>query len=187
MTDALLTRIAGGDLAAVDDLVRRHTALVWGQARRFCRDAHEVEDVVQEIFFDVWRSAGRYDPEQGSETTFVATIARRRLVDRLRRTTRRPRAGSLDDPEAVPAPAERDDAALRDDAARARAAMEHLRPEQREVLELSLGHGRTHHEIATTCGIPLGTVKSHARRGLIRLRRMLGLPDDRGAGGGGER
>ncbi len=59
---------------------------------------------------------------------------------------------------------------------RAREALSQLRPEQQEVLNLALGHGRTHQEIAAAIGIPLGTVKSHARRGLIRLREMLGVP-----------
>jgi RNA polymerase sigma factor (sigma-70 family) len=92
----------------------------------------------------------------------------------------------LDDPAMVPAP-ETDDAALRDEVARAQEAMQQLRAEQREVLELALGHGRSHQEIAAAVGIPLGTVKSHARRGLIRLRQMLGVDPDvatRGTGGG---
>jgi RNA polymerase sigma factor (sigma-70 family) len=175
MIEALLPRIARGDGAAVADFLRRHTALVWGQARRFCRDAQEAEDAVQDVFLEIWRSASRFDPAQGSETTFVATITRRRLVDRMRRRSARPRSDGLEDPAAVPAKSEPDEAELREEAARARAAMAQLRPEQREVLELALGHGRTHQEIAAVVGIPLGTVKSHARRGLIRLREMLGV------------
>lgn len=175
MSEALLTRIAGGDTAAVGEFLRHHTPLVWGQARRVCRDAQEAEDAVQDIFLEIWRSAGRFDPALGSEATFVAMIARRRLVDRVRRKTSRPAAASLEDPGVVPARVEPDDTMLRDEAAKARAAMQQLRPEQREVLELALGHGRSHQEIAATVGIPLGTVKSHARRGLLRLRKMLGV------------
>jgi RNA polymerase sigma factor (sigma-70 family) len=182
MSEALLPRIARGDGAAVADFLRRHTPLVWSQARRFCRDAQDAEDAVQEVFLDIWRSASRFDPAQGSEVTFVATITRRRLVDRLRRKTARPPADALEDPGTVPARPETDDVATRDEVARARAAMQQLRPEQREVLELALGHGRSHQEIAATVGIPLGTVKSHARRGLVRLRQMLGIDPD-GDGG----
>lgn len=128
------------------------------------RHPHDAEDAVQDIFLEIWRHAGRFDPAQGSETTFVATIARRRLLDRLRRNQVRPPAMTLEDPGVLPSPAEAP-AQLRDEVARARAAMQ-LRPEQREVLELSLGQGRSHQEIAAAVGIPLGTVKSHARRGL---------------------
>jgi RNA polymerase sigma-70 factor (ECF subfamily) len=180
MSEALLTRIAGGDSAAVAEFLRRHTPLVWNAARRFCRDAQDAEDAVQEVFLEIWRSADRFDPARGSEATFVATIARRRLVDRLRRRMARPPATALADPASVPARDEVDDASVRDEAARARAAMAQLRPEQREVLELALGHGRTHQEIAAAVGIPLGTVKSHARRGLLRLRQMLGVDPDQG-------
>lgn len=185
MTQALLTQIASGDMAAVGEFLRRHTALVFGQARRFCRNAQDAEDAVQDIFLEIWRSAGRYDPAQGSEVTFVATIARRRLVDRLRRQTNRPAPDLLEDPGLLPAKVETDSVDMRDEAALAREAMQKLRPEQREVLELALGHGRSHQEIAASVGIPLGTVKSHARRGLIRLRQMLGVePAEGGLSGG---
>lgn len=182
MSEPLLPRIANGDMAAVSEFLRRHTGLVMGQARRFCRNPQDAEDAVQDIFLEVWRSAGRFDAAQGSETTFVATIARRRLVDRIRRLTSRPAPDLLEDPTTIQARPERDGVDLRDEAARAKAAMQKLRPEQRQVLELALGHGQSHQEISTTCGIPLGTVKSHARRGLIRLRKMLGVDTD-GDGG----
>ncbi|MBZ0154461.1 MAG: sigma-70 family RNA polymerase sigma factor [Planctomycetes bacterium] len=181
MQQALLPRIADGDMAAVAEFLRRHTALVHAQARRVLRHPHDAEDAVQDIFLEIWRHAGRFDPTQGSETTFVATIARRRLLDRLRRNQVRPPAVTLEDPGVLPSPAEAP-VELREEAARARAAMQQLRPEQREVLELSLGQGRSHQEIAAAVGIPLGTVKSHARRGLLRLREMLGL-DAEGRGG----
>ena len=175
MPEALLPKVANGDMVAVNEFLGRYTAQVWGQARRFCRNAQDAEDAVQEIFLELWRSAGRFDAAKGSEVSFVATIARRRLVDRVRRQASRPITDALDDPGVLPAaptapPIEQDDELVR-----ARAAMQQLRPEQREVLELALGHGQSHQEIAATIGIPLGTVKSHARRGLLRLREMLGV------------
>ncbi|MBL8752144.1 MAG: sigma-70 family RNA polymerase sigma factor [Planctomycetes bacterium] len=182
MLPALLPSIAAGDMPAVNEFLRRHTALVHGLARRVLRHPQDAEDAVQDIFLEIWRSAHRYDPTQGSETTFVTTIARRRLVDRIRRATARPAAQSLDDPTALPA-TDTSMVEVRDEAARARAALEQLKPEQREVLELSLGQGQSHQEIAATVGIPLGTVKSHARRGLMRLREMLGI--EPGSSGGG--
>lgn len=178
MPEALLPRIASGDMAAVNEFLGRHTAQVWGQARRFCRNAQDAEDAVQDIFLEIWRSAARFDAQKGSEVAFVATIARRRLVDRVRRQASRPVTDTLEDPSVLPAAPTASAVEQDDELARARAAMQQLRPEQREVLELALGHGQSHQEIASTIGIPLGTVKSHARRGLIRLREMLGVPTD---------
>jgi RNA polymerase sigma-70 factor (ECF subfamily) len=170
----LLPKIATGDPAAVEDFLKRHTGMVWGLARRFCRNAEDAEDATQEIFVDVWRSAARYDSNVGSEVTFLMTIARRRLIDRARRLGRRISADLLEDPSTIPSPTAPDAVELHDEVARAKDALERLRPEQREVLDLALGQGQTHQEIAASIGIPLGTVKSHARRGLIKLREMLG-------------
>jgi RNA polymerase sigma-70 factor (ECF subfamily) len=177
---SLLPKIATGDPAAVEDFLKRHTGMVWGLARRFCRNAEDAEDATQEIFVDVWRSAARYDSNAGSEVTFLMTIARRRLIDRARRLGRRISADLLEDPSTIPSPAAPDAVELHDEVARAQDALERLRPEQREVLDLALGQGQTHQEIAASIGIPLGTVKSHARRGLIKLREMLGAdgPED---------
>jgi len=173
----LLTQIAAGDPAAVDAFLRRHQNMVWGLARRFCRTAEDAEDATQEIFVDVWKSAERYDPTVGSEVTFLMTIARRRLIDRARRQGRRIAPDLLEDAGTIPSPEEPDRAEQHDEVTRAKEALAQLRPEQREVLDLALGHGRTHQEISAAIGIPLGTVKSHARRGLIRLREMLGVKD----------
>ncbi len=181
---SLLPQIAAGDPTAVETFLRRHSGMVWGLARRFCRTAEDAEDATQEIFVDVWKSAGRYDAAAGSEVTFLMTIARRRLIDRARRQGRRISADLLEDPGTIPDPPQKDRVELHDEVARAQAALQQLRPEQREVLDLALGQGRTHQEIAAAIGIPLGTVKSHARRGLIRLREMLGVPQDKPAAGG---
>lgn len=175
MTELLLPRIAAGDPAAIETFLRRHSPSVWGLARRFCRSAEDAEDATQEIFVDVWKSAHRYDAKAGSETTFVMTIARRRLIDRARRLGRQPATDLLEDAGTIAAPKAADRAELHDEVRRAQEALAQLRPEQQEVLSLALGQGRTHQEIALAIGIPLGTVKSHARRGLIRLREMLGI------------
>lgn len=182
MTENLLSRIATGDPGAVDHFLRRHSSMVWGLARRFCRSAEDAEDATQEIFVEVWKSAERYDAAQGSEVTFLMTIARRRLIDRARRNGRRPATELLEDAATLPAPATTDQAELHDEVKRAQRALGELRPEQREVLDLALGQGRTHQEIAAAIGIPLGTVKSHARRGLMRLRELLGVGDEQQGG-----
>ncbi len=185
MTDLLLPQIAAGEPSAVDRFLARYSSMVWGLARRFCRSTEDAEDATQEIFVDVWRSAQRFDSKFGSEVTFLMTIARRRLIDRARRQGRRPAAELLEDAGTIAAPATADRAELHDEVQRAQEALSQLRPEQREVLDLALGHGRTHQEIAAAIGIPLGTVKSHARRGLIKLRELLGVGS--GEPGSGER
>jgi RNA polymerase sigma-70 factor (ECF subfamily) len=157
--------------------------MVWGLARRFCRSAEDAEDATQEIFVEVWKSASRYDAKVGSEVTFLMTIARRRLIDRARRQGRRPNAELLEDAGTIAAAPMKDRAELHDEVQRAQEALAQLRPEQREVLDLALGQGRTHQEISVAIGIPLGTVKSHARRGLIRLREMLGVEPSSSGGG----
>jgi RNA polymerase sigma factor (sigma-70 family) len=178
----LLPQIATGNPTAVEAFLQRHSGMVWGLARRFCRSAEDAEDATQEIFVDAWKSAARYQESAGSEVTFLMTIARRRLIDRARRMGRRIAPELLEDAGTIVSPQQPDKAEIHDEVARAQQALEQLRPEQREVLDMALGHGRTHQEISTAIGIPLGTVKSHARRGLLRLREMLGVQDDTNAG-----
>jgi RNA polymerase sigma-70 factor (ECF subfamily) len=141
------------------------------------RNSEDAEDAVQEIFLDVWKNASRFDPEQASETTFVAMIARRRLIDKIRHTRRRISADSIDD--VLAEPSVRDDKVMQTnvEAREAAKAFDQLRPEQRQVLQLSIVHGLSHQEIAESIGMPLGTVKTHARRGIIQVREILGLGD----------
>ncbi len=171
-TESILHRVAEGDQDAIKECMDRFGGLVWSLARRLAGNAAEAEDAVQEIFIDVWRSAGRFDPSIASETTFIAMIARRRLIDRGRRRARRPEVAAI--PETIESDGPAFDPAEVEEAAKAAlSAMERLRPEQRKVLELSIQFGRSHEQIAGTTGLPLGTVKTHARRGLIRLREIL--------------
>lgn len=171
-------------MSAVDECLRRYSGAVWGLARRFCPTPQDAEDAVQDIFVEIWRSAERFDADMGSEMTFIITIARRRLIDRNRKVGRRPRAQQLEEPAILPAEARADQAELADDVERAKAAMDQLRPEQKQVLQMALVEGQTHQEIAQSIGIPLGTVKSHARRGLMRVRSLLGLDPEPSKRGG---
>lgn len=153
----------------------RYSGLVWSLARRHSPSPQDAEDAVQEIFLEIWRSAARYDPEVAAEQTFVAMIARRRLIDRARRHQRQPKREALPEPEIVVAEPEPDRAEISDEARRVSAVLRTLRPEQQKVLELSLVQGRSHSQISEQTGMPLGTVKSLARRGLIKVRKMLGV------------
>lgn len=168
----VLPRIASGDPAAINACYERFGGLIWSLARRFCHNPSDAEDAVQEIFIDLWKSAERYDGSIASETTFVAMIARRRLIDRARRRQRRPPMPTL--PEQAAAPAESIGfEEMSEDVRLAAEAFEKLRPEQKQVLRLAIHHGCSHEQIATTTGMPLGTVKTHARRGLIKIREIL--------------
>lgn len=150
----------------------RFSGLVWSLARRLCNSPSDAEDAVQEIFIDLWRSASRFDPTIAGESTFVAMIARRRLIDRGRRRMRRPEVPQI--PETVAAPRLRNDGTeISEQHAIAQRAFEQLRPEQQQVLQLAIHHGCSHEQIATATGMPLGTVKTHARRGLIKIRQLL--------------
>lgn len=166
----LLPRIAAGDRTAIRECIARYGGLVWSLARRAAQT--DAEDAVQEIFLDLWKSASRFDPAMGSEATFVATIARRRLVDRRRQRQRTPATASLAEAQSVTASSVPPEMGA--EAALAARALEQLRPEQRQVLILTTCHGLSHEEVATSTGMPLGTVKAHARRGLIRVREALG-------------
>jgi RNA polymerase sigma factor (sigma-70 family) len=170
--DVLLPRIAAGDQRAVQQCVDRYGALVWSLARRWAVDTADAEDAAQEIFIDLWRTADRYDPERASEAGWITMLARRRLIDRARRRERRPVLVAIPedfDMAAESAPDEDPEDRLTE----ARAILASLPPAQRRMLELSLVHGRTHEEIAAETDTPLGTVKSHIRRGLLRARDLL--------------
>lgn len=172
-----------GDPAAFQECVDRFGALVWSLARRYTRTQAEAEDAVQEIFLHIWKNAGRYRAEVASEATFISVIARRRLLDRRRSASREPQAADLN-------PEMRDES--RDlesdvhnlvDAELAKQALQDLRPEQRKVIEMAIWQDLSHQEIADATGLPLGTVKTFLRRGLMQVREtMLSLVSRRGSG-----
>lgn len=173
MSENLLSRVASGEFGAMQECMRVYGGFVWKLARRACASDDDPEDLVQEVFSELWRCADRFDPDRGSELAFVSTIAKRRVVDSFRRRQRGLRTVALDDAGELAGSAENDPAEVADELARIRTALGELRPAEREVLELCLVRGLTHQEIATRKSMPLGTVKSNARRGLIRLRERL--------------
>jgi RNA polymerase sigma factor (sigma-70 family) len=166
-----LQRVATGDPSAVRACIDRYGPLVWALARRQSGTTADAEDAVQEIFVELWRNAARFDATVASEPTFVAMIARRRLIDRRRRQARRPSAEVLS--ETLPDHGSEHRAETCVEATLAAKAVATLRPEQRQVLLMSARDGLSHDEIATATGMPLGTVKTHARRALIKVRALL--------------
>jgi len=175
VTQAILQQVANGDRNAVEDCLAKYGGLVWSIARKLLRNSDDVEDAVQEIFLDVWKNAGRFDETKSSETTFIAMIARRRLIDRIRFSTRRISADSLDDVLLEPFTRADKDMQISLEAQQAAEAMRNLRPEQQQVLRLSIVQGMSHQEIADATGMPIGTVKTHARRGLMQVREFMGV------------
>lgn len=174
MTKSILERIAAGEQAAVKECMDVYGGLIWSLARRMGESAADAEDATQEIFLEVWKSAARFDPSMGSEAVFLTTIARRRLIDRLRARKRRPKTEEFDELADVEPTAGTDpEGMLEADAAHARRALARLEPAQREILLLGIVEGLTHSEIATMTGKPLGTVKTQLRRGLIRVRELM--------------
>jgi RNA polymerase sigma-70 factor (ECF subfamily) len=177
VTEAILKRIAEGGASAVEDCLDKYGGLVWSIARKMLRDVNEAEDAVQEIFVDIWKNASRFDETKASETTFIAMLARRRLIDRIRHSVRRLSPDSLDDVLLEPFTRADKEMQLSVEAEQAAEAMRNLRPEQQQVLRLSIVQGMSHQEIAEVTGMPLGTVKTHVRRGLLHVREILGLGD----------
>lgn len=173
----LLPRVADDVPGAVEACVDRYGGAIWNLVRRACTNHAEAEDACQDIFVDLWRHAARFDASLASEWTFVMTVARRRLIDRFRRQSRRIRPGAAGEQVLAGIDAEDvgpdESAIVSEDAKLARAAMVDLSDSQRRVIDMSIFGGMSYPEIADELGLPLGTVKTHARRGLLKLRSLL--------------
>ena len=120
----------------------------------------------------IWQSAGRFDPDKGAETTFITTIVRRRLIDRHRKRGRQLDTAHLEE-QPVSKESHTRQLEISEEAAVVRRRMKQLKPDERRVLEMAISEGMSQSQIAEATSLPLGTVKTHARRGLIRLRELL--------------
>ena len=181
----ILQRVADGDAAAVDECLGQYNCLVWSLARRICPRHEDAEDAVQEIFVEIWRKADKFDPDVASEATYITMIARRRLIDKYRRRSRDLDTTTLTEELVTGTTDHEEQIDISDEAERARRYMQQLRPEERQVLEMSIDDGMSQTQIAEATNLPLGTVKTHERRGLIRLRELLGesvVSEVKGAG-----
>ncbi len=167
-----LERIAQGDKGAMHDCIAQYGGLVWSLARRLSGSHSDAEDASQEVFIALWKCAARFDPTRASEATFITMVARRRLIDRHRKASAR----ALEVPNIDVSNIANQDHRRIEASAEARAvsrALQGLPEERRAVLELSIYEGLTHHQISAQTKLPLGTVKSHVRRGLLALRKQL--------------
>ena len=169
----LLPRVAQGDSSAVAECLDRYKNLVWSLARRSCPDYQSAEDAVQDIFLKLWKIADRFDAEVASESTFVAMIARRSLIDMSRKRRQTTASDAALDQVSNPEMGVATRAELKDEAAKAAEMLNRLPPEQKNVIRMSIYEGLSHPKIADAMGLPLGTVKTHIRRGMIELRNSL--------------
>lgn len=170
--DPVLPRLAAGEPRAMNECIARYGNLVWGLVRRYLKDTATAEDVVQEVFTELWKKAASFDPETASEPTFVGLVARRRAIDFLRRQGRQPGFEPLAAAESLPAPTATLDSHACDPEA-VKSSIAELPEDTRQLFQLFFEKGLTHPEIADRTGLPLGTVKTRLRRGLLTLRERL--------------
>ena len=173
---AAFDRMTRGDPDALGEIYDRHGRLLYSLAFRIVRDQSDAEDVVQEVFSQAWRQAARYDASRGSVLGWLLTLTRSRAIDRLRGRRSRPEP-SADDGllNAFPDPAAPADVLVASavQATQIRAALDGLSGLQRVAIELAFYEGLTHAEIAERLELPLGTVKTRIRQGLLKLRERL--------------
>lgn len=174
---ALLRLSARGDEAAFATLYDAMSSRVYGLLLRVVRDPAQAEEVTQETFLEIWRTASRFDPGRGSAVAWMLTITHRKGVDRVRSAESATRRDATYHRETQPVEhdvtAEAATASL--EAGRVRQALETLTPTQREAVELAYLGGYTHTEVASMLDLPLGTAKTRIRDGLIRLRDTMGV------------
>jgi len=175
--DDLLLGVARGSTADFEVLYEQVSASVFGLVRRVLRDPAQAEEVTQEVLVEVWRSAARFEPERGSAATWIHTMAHRRAVDRVRSAQashdREERLARQDHAPTFDVVAETVETRLEQE--QVRRCLDHLTDLQRESVTLAYYSGYTYREVADLLAVPLGTVKTRMRDGLIRLRDCLGV------------
>jgi RNA polymerase sigma-70 factor (ECF subfamily) len=163
----LVARIRAGDQQATSQLYDRYAKVVYAVALRVLQDTGAAEDVLQDVFLQLWRNPDAFDASRGSLAAWLAVIARHRSIDRLRK--RRPEV-DVEDCVIAGGPDLADEAERTLVIEKVRVVLAEMNPDQRKVLELAFFQGLTHTEIAEKTGEPLGTIKTRLRTGLQHLR-----------------
>jgi RNA polymerase sigma-70 factor (ECF subfamily) len=178
---ALLRGVAAGDKEALRQLYDRHSAVLFALALKVLTDHAEAEDVLQEAFVQVWKTAGSFDEGRGKPLGWLIMLTRSRAIDRLRSRKTRTRvteSAAKDALQTGEARTPADEALVSEGQRAVRAALKSLPPEQRVAIEMAYFGGLTQFEIAQQLSQPLGTVKTRIRNGMIRLRELLGGKGD---------
>jgi RNA polymerase sigma-70 factor (ECF subfamily) len=174
----LLSQVAGGDMAAFETLYDAVVPRVAGLVQRVLRDPAQSDEVTQEVLVEVWRTAPRFDPSRGTAAAWILTIAHRRAVDRVRSAQaaleRDARVAQRDYRVAYDDVSEQVERRL--EAREVRACLDSLSELQRESLQLAYYGGHSYPEVAQLLSVPLGTVKTRLRDGLLRMRACMGTP-----------
>lgn len=177
LDSALVERMMAGDESALAALYDRYAGMLYAMLVRILKDTHAAEEVLQDLFLQLWRNAVQFDASRGSLPAWLLVIGRNRALSRLRSRSRReifPGDTEGFSIEAVPSPGNlEDDAARSQLIERLRGAMATLPPEQREAVELAYFEGMTQTEIARRTGSPLGTVKSRVRAAMQSLKQFF--------------
>ncbi len=174
----LLRRVALGDRQSFEELYDRFSGVLFSTAYRVLNNQEAAEDVLQDVFIQIWEKAPLYDPARGKPMTWATTLTRNKAIDRLRSTQRRSRlqddvqresetSGQFDDRSSFDAVASGERGRL------VRDAIRKLSKDQREAIELAFFSSLTQSEIAERLGEPLGTIKARIRRGMMKLRDVL--------------
>jgi RNA polymerase sigma-70 factor (ECF subfamily) len=175
--ETLLTQIAGGDQAAFGALYDEISPRVFGLIRRLLVDHAQSEEVTQEVFLEIWQNASRYEPSKGGASTWILTMAHRRAVDRIRSSQsgrdRDVKIGIRDYVSDYDNVADTVETTIEHE--RVKEAMAQLTELQRQAVTLAYYGGFSHSEVATMLSVPIGTVKTRLRDGMIRLRDELGV------------
>jgi RNA polymerase sigma-70 factor (ECF subfamily) len=172
----LVQSIAGGEQAALHELFEMAHRVVFTLALRMTANRETAEELTIDVFHDVWRRAGQYDPANGTVLGWIMNQARSRTLDRLRFDSRKKRAAAADTPSLVDAELSADPAdvlELRQQGQWLRAALAQLTPAERQAIETTFFGDLTHAEAAARLGQPLGTIKTRIRSGLHKLRDAL--------------
>ncbi len=173
---ALVQRLLQRDVSAFEELYERHSRMVYGLVLRIVQQGSTAEEVVQDIFLQLWRNASQYDVSRGPFLPWLLTLARNRALDQLRLKSERQRRRE-DQTEELPAVVSAPDFEGKFDekrrALRVRELIASLQPQQKRAIELAYFEGLSHSEIAAKLQEPLGTVKSWIRNGLLKLKEGL--------------
>lgn len=171
----ILQRIARADKTAFEDCVNFYGDFVWSLARKFTKTREDAEDAVQEIFIDIWKNSARFDPAKSPESAFIWLIARRRLIDQLRKYIRLPQNSFPENALVKLASDSHKKLQLYVEMRPTVYALNKLKPREKEIIQMAIYEGMSHSEIAKAVGLPLGTVKSRMRQGLKKIRSSIKL------------